>query len=338
MNRQKADAWAEAKRRCRLNEEDVRMAKELGFQPKSLIKNIPSPSQRWKAPVKDWVRDLYDKKIGARKRAAAKPALQVVAPPEAVPAGPGGDERRNSQDPWPDNPEIADLPALEIDDTDFFDESPYDEPEDDEIDEEDNLMLRRQRLFRWAAQAIAIEVSKLKEVEKVAAFGAVSQPLGREVPRFREFRRQGIKVLHECADLDLAIWLTDFGRLRELKNAMARGLAETEDTPYGGVAHHQADVHLFEAESGEYRGRLCIFGQCPKRGKRECRVPGCGAQPFLQQFRDYRFKPSLFFGEPKVVLFDRSTDFRVTPPKIEGQAREVEWSPPFGENDDDVPF
>jgi hypothetical protein len=35
------------------------MAKELGFQPKSLIKNIPSPSQQWKQPVSERVRSLY---------------------------------------------------------------------------------------------------------------------------------------------------------------------------------------------------------------------------------------------------------------------------------------
>ncbi len=43
------------------------MAKELGIGPASLIKNIPSASQRWKAPVRDWVRELYEKKFGKRK-------------------------------------------------------------------------------------------------------------------------------------------------------------------------------------------------------------------------------------------------------------------------------
>jgi len=52
-------AWAEAARRCRLSPADVRMAKELGFKPRSLLKNQPSPQQPWKAPVAEWVRDLY---------------------------------------------------------------------------------------------------------------------------------------------------------------------------------------------------------------------------------------------------------------------------------------
>src|SRR5437867_1425590 len=60
--------WAVAQRRCRLSDEAVRMAKELGLGPWSLIKNIPARTQQWKAPVEDWVRHLYEK----RQRRAAR--------------------------------------------------------------------------------------------------------------------------------------------------------------------------------------------------------------------------------------------------------------------------
>ena len=53
--------WTEAKRRCRLNNEDIRMAKELGLNPRSLLKNIPSKTQQWKLPVKEWIREMYQK-------------------------------------------------------------------------------------------------------------------------------------------------------------------------------------------------------------------------------------------------------------------------------------
>lgn len=56
--------WTEAKKRCRLNQYDIQMAKELGMTPKSLLKNIPSPTQQWKEPVKLWVRNLYEDKFG----------------------------------------------------------------------------------------------------------------------------------------------------------------------------------------------------------------------------------------------------------------------------------
>src|SRR5258708_3797717 len=74
MKAKKVQAWKEAKRRCRLNAEDIRMAKELGFGPRSLIKNIPNPSQKWKAPVKEWIRSLHAEKFAAGKRAGAPQA------------------------------------------------------------------------------------------------------------------------------------------------------------------------------------------------------------------------------------------------------------------------
>jgi hypothetical protein len=56
--------WSEAKRRCRLKLEDIRIAKEVGLTPRSLIKNIPSPKQHWKLPVKQWIHELYEEKTG----------------------------------------------------------------------------------------------------------------------------------------------------------------------------------------------------------------------------------------------------------------------------------
>ena len=84
--------WAEAKRRCRLNQEDIRMARELGLKPRSLIKNIPSPSQQWKLPVKQWIHELYEKKTGkipekkhrtARSLKQDKPATNGAIPLQA---------------------------------------------------------------------------------------------------------------------------------------------------------------------------------------------------------------------------------------------------------------
>ncbi len=54
----------EARGRFRLNTETVQMAKKLGFNPKSLIKNIPNKSQSWKKPVYLWIRDMYYERFG----------------------------------------------------------------------------------------------------------------------------------------------------------------------------------------------------------------------------------------------------------------------------------
>jgi hypothetical protein len=74
--------WARAKKLCRLSQEEVAMALRLGFTPRALIGNIPSPTQRWKAPVKEWVRDLYDKKFPGE----AKPREARVKPAGKLPA------------------------------------------------------------------------------------------------------------------------------------------------------------------------------------------------------------------------------------------------------------
>lgn len=60
--------WVKAKQLCRLNMEDIRKAKELGLNPRSLIKNIPSPSQQWKAPVKLWIQGLYEERMQRRSK------------------------------------------------------------------------------------------------------------------------------------------------------------------------------------------------------------------------------------------------------------------------------
>jgi hypothetical protein len=57
--------WAKAQRRCRLSDEALRMAKELGLNPMSLIKNIPSPKQQWKVSVEEWVREMYRRRYGS---------------------------------------------------------------------------------------------------------------------------------------------------------------------------------------------------------------------------------------------------------------------------------
>ncbi len=41
------------------------MAKELGFKPLLLIKNIPNKNQQWKEPVKQWIHRLYAKRFGS---------------------------------------------------------------------------------------------------------------------------------------------------------------------------------------------------------------------------------------------------------------------------------
>ena len=43
------------------------MARTMGMNPKEkLVKNVPGPKQQWKAPVEQWVRDMYVKRHKSR--------------------------------------------------------------------------------------------------------------------------------------------------------------------------------------------------------------------------------------------------------------------------------
>lgn len=72
-NKNKRDIeWMDAKKKCRLNTETVQMAKELGLNPKSLIKNIPNKSQSWKNPVYLWIREMYQERKDNNKKISEK--------------------------------------------------------------------------------------------------------------------------------------------------------------------------------------------------------------------------------------------------------------------------
>jgi hypothetical protein len=313
-NAPRATEWAEAKQRCPLSDEALQMAKELGMSPRGLTKNIPSKSESWKLPVEDWVRDLYHKRFGDRRPqlpatstkggstapdgAAASGAAKLVHPARNVL---GEAERalwerfeREELDPEEFSHEMT---VLERD-------TPI---SDGEIEEQNQAMLKRWQSFREAAKAVAAVLAKIPAVQKVMLFGSVAAPLGKEVPRFRRLRRKGVEVWHECKDVDLAVWVSDLTHLRELKRAAARALNEWQganrDSP--GVAHHQVDIFVIEPGTNRFRGNLCHYSECPK-GKPACAVPGCGAQQFLQLYRDFQLDPNALYGPHNVVLFDRA--------------------------------
>ena len=107
----KRDAeWARAKRLCRLSREDVRMAKEMGMNPRKLIRNRASKAEPWKAPVKDWIRDLHER----RQTKMARKALRDRPPaghaggsdPDATSASPVAESRYDGAD----EEELEDIP------------------------------------------------------------------------------------------------------------------------------------------------------------------------------------------------------------------------------------
>lgn len=193
---------------------------------------------------------------------------------------------------------------------------------DGEIDEANHARLRRWQSFRDASRAVAAALARDPAVQKVMLFGSVAAPLRKEVPRYRRLRRAGVEVWHACNDIDLAVWVDELSHLRELKRAVTQALNDWQRTHPGspGVAHHMVDIFLIEPDTDRFRGNLCRYGQCPK-GKPECAIPGCGAQPFLQLYEGFRLYRDALGGERNIVLFDRAAP-----------------SPPSAAPGDDIPF
>jgi hypothetical protein len=151
---------------------------------------------------------------------------------------------------------------------------------------------------------VAAALAQFEEVRAIALFGSVARPLTREVPRFDPYRRLGIELLHECKDVDLAVWLDDTSCLALLGRARNVAVNELFAKTRVGVAHHQLDVFLIAPATGAYLGRLCDFAACPK-AKPECRAPGCGATPPLQQHEGFELRSDALAEDRIRRLFDR---------------------------------
>ncbi len=339
MNAKREAEWKEAQRRCRLSDEALRMARQMGLNPRKLIKNRPNRHEPWKAPVEDWIRDIYCKRFGDRKPEAklakdSKTGQNPVVPKTVIPAGPDRsaaapasalEATESSGDTESGiGPNLLEEAEREIDarlrrgeiDVDELGTALWEMDRDTpvsegEIAQQNHFMLNRYKAFRLAAERVAASLSELPIVQKVVLFGSVAAPPRKEVPRFRRLRRAKVAIWHECNDIDLAVWVTDLSALSSLKKAAIRGLQDYEKAvqgkPFPGVPNHQLDIFLFEPDTGRFRGNLCQYGACPK-GKIDCEVTGCGAQPFLRLYEDFKFDRGCLFSEHNLVLFERRTE------------------------------
>lgn len=76
--------WTEAQKFCRMTDEAIAMAKELGLTPRTLTSNHSSThSEKWKTSTEDWVRHLYEK----RRLEAAQKAKRNEKAAKAAEAG-----------------------------------------------------------------------------------------------------------------------------------------------------------------------------------------------------------------------------------------------------------
>jgi hypothetical protein len=167
------------------------------------------------------------------------------------------------------------------------------------------------------ADAVASAYTKFPEVAAIALFGSVALPLYREVPRFRQYRQAGVELWHECKDVDLAVWIDRLDNLGDLAKAERRAVQRLCNETGIGVAHHQVDTFLIEPGSNRYLGRLCWYNECPK-GKRECLVPGCGREKFLQQHAGFTLYADALAKDRIIRLYDRATSKLTKAPAVPG--------------------
>jgi hypothetical protein len=63
-NLKKELIWAEVKKRYRLSNETIQMAKKLGLNPKKLGSIANHHQEPWKQPLPDFIKSLYQQGFG----------------------------------------------------------------------------------------------------------------------------------------------------------------------------------------------------------------------------------------------------------------------------------
>ena len=76
-------AWTEARQRYHLSHAQVQMARELGLNPRKLSKIANHRQEPWKAPLPQFIEDLYLKRFG-RERPQVVTSAERWARPTAA--------------------------------------------------------------------------------------------------------------------------------------------------------------------------------------------------------------------------------------------------------------
>ena len=75
---QKLELWVHARKRYSLSHTHVQMARELGLNPKKLGKINNHKQEPWKAPLPQFIEDLYLKQFGKSKPDNVQSVEQVL--------------------------------------------------------------------------------------------------------------------------------------------------------------------------------------------------------------------------------------------------------------------
>ncbi|HKX63598.1 MAG TPA: hypothetical protein VJS65_17200, partial [Verrucomicrobiae bacterium] len=268
--------WAQAKTVCRLNQQDIAMAKQLGLSPRALMKNRPSPSQQWKAPVKQWIRHLHAKRFGQKNPPTPSHSNRPAKP------------RFPDDDPW-DDPEKfradmnALLPSVEFD---LALQVPPDDPEWQNL-----RMGRRQKNLCWTATALTVGLREVPVVDRITLYGSVAHALR----DFMDLPWSAPESIMICHTLNLALWLTDTSEqtLATLALITRQTLASLADFERIAFGEERLELLILQAGTNQFLGRL--------------RLPVSTSEvPGLEVPVDYLFRLEPLVEPQAVRLFQRA--------------------------------
>jgi predicted nucleotidyltransferase len=172
------------------------------------------------------------------------------------------------------------------------------------IDEENARRRTVQENFRAAADEVARAFAGIDSVTRIVLFGSVAAELPMEVSEERRFAESGAVFLHQCRDVDLAVWMDTNHPMKDLQRRRIEALRRLHELRDIGVPHHRVDVYILDGREGTYRGRLCEYRKCPE-GKYVCDTRGCGGIPHLRVHEGFIFDRQVFARCPRIVLLER---------------------------------
>jgi len=72
------EKWMAAQRRHRLSDKQVQMARELGLNPDKLGKTDNHRQEPWKAPLPQFIEDIYFKRFKREEPETVRPLKQIL--------------------------------------------------------------------------------------------------------------------------------------------------------------------------------------------------------------------------------------------------------------------
>jgi hypothetical protein len=104
----RAQLWIDARKRHRLSQTQVQMARALGMNPKKLGKIDNHKQEPWKLPLPQFIEKLYYKRFGKKRPHLALPIEQPAIPPHQKNRQKNQAGRLGSRGNRDDFPEISD--------------------------------------------------------------------------------------------------------------------------------------------------------------------------------------------------------------------------------------